>query len=588
MTGDCVERYYCIGGTNAERPTNLATEFGDICPEGNYCPAGVASPTQCDSGKYQPNEGAAASAECLDCPPGSYCSTPGLSAPTGLCTLGFYCEGGNVSPTPATAVCAIGFYCPAGSVQQIKCDEASYQSTTKQDDCPACPANSYCFDTNSPQTCEAGYYCPGSNKKKPCFPGKFGSTTGNSNMAAACSTCPAGKACELFGTTTNSKTCKAGYYCAAGSISSIPETVAQGGARCAVGFYCPEGSSSQIACPGGKYCDRTGLAEPTGNCEAGYFCSGSTTRQNPLTANGALCPDGYYCPEGSAAATKCPIGTYRDAEGGTVLSDCFACPEGLYCQTEALVSPTSFECDAGYYCPESQTSATPTAYICPAGSYCPAGAKIAKKCDLGYYQPNEGQSACVDCPAGNYCDGSDTSTYITCIIGYYCPDNTRYANEHPCPEGKYLDETGKSAVGDCKPCPLGYYCDQKGQSTFSKTIMAGYYSTLTDNTVPNPADVSNVSGRCETGHYCPEGSSSPTPCPAGTYNNGRASISSSECLSCPPGEYCNAAGKTYAELTTAGAPSWGICTAGYVCYSGSTTATPNDNILGVKCPIGFY
>jgi len=37
-----------------------------------------------------------------------------------------------------------------------------------------------------------------------------------------------------------------------------------------------------------------------------------------------------------------------------------------------------------------------------------------------------------------------------------------------------------------------------------------------------------------------------------------------------------------------GAPSWGKCTAGYVCYPGSTIATPNDNILGIICPKGHY
>lgn len=36
VSGDCVERYYCIGGTNAERPTSLATNKGNICPAGKY------------------------------------------------------------------------------------------------------------------------------------------------------------------------------------------------------------------------------------------------------------------------------------------------------------------------------------------------------------------------------------------------------------------------------------------------------------------------------------------------------------------------------------------------------------------------
>lgn len=289
-----------------------------------------------------------------------------------------------------------------------------------------------------------------------------------------------------------------------------------------------------------------------------------TTRQNPLTANGAICPNGNYCPEGSGTPTKCPIGTYRDAEGGTVLSDCFECPEGLYCATLGLDSPASNLCTAGYYCPNNQTSGSPTSYKCPAGSYCPTNSKIAKKCEVGYYQPNEGQSSCLNCPAGSYCDGTDTSTYIACIVGYYCPLNTRYSTEYPCPEGTYNDLTSKTQSSDCKACPAGYYCDQKGLTIYSKKIMAGYYSTATGQVVANPPNVSGVKGECETGHYCPEGTSSPVACPAGTYNNARGATSSSDCLSCPPGEYCNASGKTYAELVALGGTSWGKCTAGYV------------------------
>lgn len=588
VSGDCLARYYCAGGTKAERPTDLAAQGGNICPKGKYCPAGASAPTDCPAGTYQPNFGAAAEAECLSCPPGNYCSASGLAAPSGVCSSGFYCEGGNKSPSPATAVCAIGHYCPAGSVQQIICNEANYQSAVKEDSCPLCPNNNYCFETNSPKLCDAGYYCPGGNKKKPCFPGKYGDTTGQATEPTACKTCPAGKACELFGTTTNTKTCKAGYYCEAGSITPIPKNASEKGGRCSRGFYCPEGSSAEIACPGGKYCEKTGLSEPSGNCEKGYYCTGSTTRQNPLTGQGAICPDGHYCPEGSSSATPCPIGTYRDAEGGTVLADCFACPKGFYCATQGLASYTSTQCAAGYYCPESQTTGSPVAYKCPAGSYCPANSKLAKKCPVGYYQPNEGQVSCIDCPAGKYCDGVDTSSAIPCIIGYYCPQNTRYSTEYPCPEGTYNDVTSVTQSSDCKPCPAGYYCDQKGLTAFSKKIMAGYYSKQTNQVVGNPSFLANQRGICITGHYCPEGTANPIACPAGTYNNAEGAKALSECLKCPPGEYCNASGKTYAELVALGGTSWGKCTQGYVCYPGSTTTTPNDNIMGIICPVGHY
>lgn len=539
------------------------------------------------AGKYQPNFGAAAASECIDCPAGYYCSSVGLDAPSGQCTAGFFCDGGKTTPTPATAICAIGYYCPTGSVQQILCAEADYQSLTRQASCTACPTGSYCFESNSPVSWEAGNYCPGSNRKKACFPGKYGDTTGQSTEATGCKTCPAGKAWELFGTTTNYKICKGGYYCATGSISSIPQSALQGGLRCTKGNYCPEGSSSLTTCPAGKYWDRTGLAEPTGNCEAGYYCTGGTTQQNPTTSGGNVCPAGKYCPEGTSTPISCPVGTYRDYQGGSVLADWYACPDGRYCQTTGLTSYTN-NCAAGYYCPAGQTNNNPVSYQCPAGSYCPAGSMIAKKCAVGYYQPNVGQAACLDCPAGSYWDGTDTSTYIACVIGYYCPLNTRYATEYPCPEGTYGDTVSNTQSSDCKPWPAGYYCDQKGQTAYSKKILAGYYSTSTGQIIAKPSDVSNVKGRCETGNYCPEGSSSLTPCPAGTYNDGRGSTSLSDCQPCPPGKYCNAAGKTYAELQGMSSTYYGTCSGGYVCIKASTTSTPNDNVMGKICPRGYY
>lgn len=316
-----------------------------------------------------------------------------------------------------------------------------------------CPVGSYCFDGNALKTCDKGHYCAGSNKKKPCFPGKYGTTTGQSTEASACASCPAGKACELFGTTTNYKTCKGGYYCQTGSISNIPQTAPQGGARCQMNSYCPEGSSAETTCTAGKYCDRHGLSEPTGNCEAGYYCLGSTTKQNPRGTQGNICPAGHYCPEGSSAAIKCPIGTYRDYEGGEQLSDCYDCPHGYYCQTEGQVSPTTYVCAAGYYCDEGEITGTPTSTICPAGSQCPAGSKIPIKCELGTYQGSQGQSSCATCPAGFYCGPSSSgidggiSIPTDCPAGYYCESGTKYGTQYPCPDGTYSAATGLTASG---------------------------------------------------------------------------------------------------------------------------------------------
>jgi len=51
--------------------------------------------------------------------------------------------------------------------------------------------------------------------------------------------------------------------------------------------------------------------------------------KNPTDGvTGKICPMGYYCPEGATVETACPIGTFRDAEGGTSLTDCIICDAG--------------------------------------------------------------------------------------------------------------------------------------------------------------------------------------------------------------------------------------------------------------------
>ena len=56
---------------------------------------------------------------------------------------------------------------------------------------------------------------------------------------------------------------------------------------------------------------------------------------------------------------------------------------------------------------------------------------------------------------------------------------------------------------------------------------------------------------------------------------------SSECPPCPAGRYCSHSGPVRSNEPPK-------CSAGYICLGGSSTATPTDNIVGYKCPPGFY
>ena len=70
--------------------------------------------------------------------------------------------------------------------------------------------------------------------------------------------------------------------------------------------------------------------------------------------------------------------------------------------------------------------------------------------------------------------------------------------------------------------------------------MAGFYCT---GAAEKSNPVSEAYGdRCPVGHFCPVNTSSPVPCPAGTYQPEVQMTNDSACLPCAPGMFCNQTG----------------------------------------------
>ena len=69
-------------------------------------------------------------------------------------------------------------------------------------------------------------------------------------------------------------------------------------------------------------------AEPTGPCNEGYFCNGTSKRPDQYPAL-----EGSYAPKQSGAAISCPLGTFQTkARTGK----CDDCTEGAYCDETGL------------------------------------------------------------------------------------------------------------------------------------------------------------------------------------------------------------------------------------------------------------
>ena len=174
------------------------------------------------------------------------------------------------------------------------------------------------------------------------------------------------------------------------------------------------------------------------NCPAGHICdSVSRTKCTPQSEG-----RNYYCPGGavSVGSFDCGGGTYNFVDGSTSSADCWTCPPGWFCPTNAADPTEKIQiCTAGYYCLEG----TETPVICPTGYYCPEGTNIPVPCPHGYYGDTTGlyTSACSGpCSAGYYCE----ITYLSlnswddaslCIGENYlnCPIGSTSPTQYNCP-----------------------------------------------------------------------------------------------------------------------------------------------------------
>ena len=120
--------------------------------------------------------------------------------------------------------------------------------------------------------------------------------------------------------------------------------------------------------------------------------------------------------------------------------------------------------------------------------------------------------------------------------------------------GQYQPSKG---MWECTKCPAGYYC----------------LSTNDSNQIP-----------CPERHYCPSGSSFPTPCPDGTYSKAGdvKFVSADQCRNCITGSYCRAGS------------IFGPCVGGYYCKSRSPDPNPSASgnyshkVEAGPCAAGYY
>ena len=480
ITGDCSAGFWCILGAATATPTDMVT--GMACPEGRYCPDGVALPEPCPTGTWSNNTGLRTAQECLPCPGGFYCNGTGLTEPSAFCAASYYCARNASTSKPddggiTGAPCTRAHYCPEGTADPIPCPDGTYMTDTHAAECWNCTAGHYCVSGDTPEACPPGYYCP-------------------------------------VGTGVVWQSCPRGTFSTATGLADA--------AQC-------------TACTGGYYCGQENATAVTAPCNEGYFCTEGADTPTPdanYKGTAGPCPEGHYCPAQTSIPRRCPVGTFSNVTHLKLESECTPCNYGTYCGDEGLTSPSG-ECSAGFYClrgARSRNNPTEdaTGGPCPIGHFCPNGTAYPLGCPSGTYNPTTGIAQCTPCPHGYHCPENSTHYSSTpCPTGHYCPLGTKAPTDYPCDAGFYNNYTGKGSVSDCIPCEPGMYCGTSGLTYPTGLCDPGWYCAR-GAWSPKPADYGNdtvsdtcycanhsTGGKCQPGEFCPLGSSAPTPCSTG-------------------------------------------------------------------------
>lgn len=152
--GECNPGYYCTLAAFVPNPSVNGSE----CVQGTYCVQGSGFPVNCPKGMYGSAPQLTSLNDCTFCPPGQYCDSPGLTAPSGNCEPGYYCSNASEEAAPVGMaygdICPAGSYCEEGSHQPTACDAGTYQpfsGRTNITACLDCDPGSYCNATGQAQ-----------------------------------------------------------------------------------------------------------------------------------------------------------------------------------------------------------------------------------------------------------------------------------------------------------------------------------------------------------------------------------------------------------------------------------------------------
>ena len=447
--------------------------------------------------------------------------------------------------------------------------------------CIDCPAGSYAagLTTSVCSLCPAGSYSAvrKSNSSKfclPCPPGSYSDLNGSS----ACTLCENGKftiASRAGGFTSCLQeemrhSHRTDLNSSAMKNNNNSVDVFKGSRRSLLSVTCPAGQYRDVywnwvwngwkwteteftrcvICLPGKYSSQQD-SNSCANCEVGKWSANHGATQCKICSPSTTNPQSVYVWE-RTANNLC---SYWSMEG------CIPVPSGQYLDewftvwvVHSGVGRTVYNgkcgfCEIGYYnpvqgqsfcqlCPVGKHSLTSGLSVCP---NCPVGKYKDQQnsypcdhCSEGMYSANSGASVCLKCPDGKFNTEMGLSLCFDCARGSYSNGLKRgWLNQYgcdPCDEGHFQDLGGRSA---CKECPSGYFTTGMGSvgSNFCTLCSAGKYY---EKVVVDSYYTAIGCGNCRWGMISSSGQSFCSLCPAGKFN---LAGGNSFCTDCTAGKY---------------------------------------------------
>lgn len=154
---------------------------------------------------------------------------------------------------------------------------------------------------------------------------------------------------------------------------------------------------------------------------------------------------------------------------------------------------------------------------CEPGTFSSDGLSPCEPCPIGKYQPESGQTTCLDAPAGTFVAVEGSTEATLCEIGFY-QDETGQFSCKAAPAGSFVAAKGATLASKC---PLGRYQPETGQSFCFDAPEGSFVSTV--------------------------GAEAATLCPIGEYTDFTGATA---CLACDAGFTTNGPGATSCVLAT--------------------------------------